>query len=108
VAQERFVEICAMPSAEVVETDHRLAERKQIFEEVRPDEACDTRDKPHLGLGAYLMSNASVVCGAQVVTVDDLAACFRDRRLFLSRRPWNASAPLNPFGSRQGHLPFPL
>jgi hypothetical protein len=32
LAHERFVEICAMPGAEVVETDHRLAERKQILE----------------------------------------------------------------------------
>lgn len=54
------------------------------------------------------MSNTSVVCGAQVLTVDDLAACFRDRPFYsvwTSLERERAAQPVRA-ATRASSIPF--
>jgi len=48
---EHGVEVLSASSREVVESDDRLAEVQQRFEEIRPDESRNPGDKPNLRLG---------------------------------------------------------
>lgn len=60
---QNFVEICPVTGRKVVDADHGLTKRQQIFQQIGADEAGNTRHHPDFGRGRKGLPKLPVRCG---------------------------------------------